>query len=311
MNCWLILGAMIATSAGAQNNTNTSNTLPPIPAPSATVAPAPSTPAPAAEPAPSAAPVKHKKHKAAAPAKAITEPTVALVPGPAEVAANINARGQAGLKGEDLDLVIFVSGEVDTTSAAGLLDFVKSIIPKAKEAGGLVIDLHDVRYISSLGVGSLANLLSETHKQTLPFTLSPAPAPVDRGLTRARLAQLHLPVFFQIAPDDFDATYAITDALYQAGDRGGSRVAESEVSGRGLAQFRDDPALAGRFLAWLDATLRPAAPPPPSPAASPNSPPSVSPPTSCWSPTAPCRPITASCSRACSPRCRRRSPRPS
>ena len=97
MNCWLILGAMIATSAVAQNNTNT---LPPIPAPSATVAPAPSTPAPAAEPAASAAPVKPKKHKAARPAKPISEPTVALVPGPAEVAANINARGQAGLKGE-------------------------------------------------------------------------------------------------------------------------------------------------------------------------------------------------------------------
>jgi len=97
MNYWLTLGVIIATSAVAQNNTNT---LPPIPAPSATVAPAPSTPAPAVEPAQSAAPVKHKKHKAAAPAKAITEPTVALVPGPAEVAANINARGQAGLKGE-------------------------------------------------------------------------------------------------------------------------------------------------------------------------------------------------------------------
>ncbi|MGB7748056.1 MAG: SH3 domain-containing protein [Verrucomicrobiia bacterium] len=104
MNCWLILGAMLATSAVAQNNTNT---LPPIPAPSPAVAPAPGTPAPAVEPAPSTAPVKHKKkHKAAAsaktaaPAMAITEPTVALVPGPAEVAANINARGQAGLKGE-------------------------------------------------------------------------------------------------------------------------------------------------------------------------------------------------------------------
>jgi len=91
------LGVMLALSAVAQDNTNT---LPPIPAPSPTVAPAPSTPAPAVEPAPSAAPVKHKKHKAAAPAKAITEPAVALVPGPAEVAANINARGQAGLKGE-------------------------------------------------------------------------------------------------------------------------------------------------------------------------------------------------------------------
>ena len=97
MNCWLTLGVMLALSAVAQDNTNT---LPPIPAPSPTVAPAPSTPAPAVEPAPSVAPVKHKKHKAAAPAKAITEPTVALVPGPAEVAANINARGQAGLKGE-------------------------------------------------------------------------------------------------------------------------------------------------------------------------------------------------------------------
>jgi uncharacterized protein YgiM (DUF1202 family) len=95
MNCWLTLGVMIAMSAVAQNNTNT---LPPIPAPSPAVAPAPSTPAPTVEPAPSLAPVK-KKHKAA-PAKPIKEPAVTLVPGPAEVAANINARGQAGLKGE-------------------------------------------------------------------------------------------------------------------------------------------------------------------------------------------------------------------
>lgn len=95
MNCWLTLGVMIAMSAVAQDNTNT---LPPIPAPSPAVAPAPSTSAPAVEPAPKAAPVK-KKHKAA-PAKPINEPAVTLVPGPAEVAANINARGQAGLKGE-------------------------------------------------------------------------------------------------------------------------------------------------------------------------------------------------------------------
>ena len=95
MNCWLTLGVMLAMSAVAQDNTNT---LPPIPAPSPAVAPAPSTPAPAVEPAQNAAPVK-KKHKAA-PAKPIKEPMVTLVPGPAEVAANINARGQAGLKGE-------------------------------------------------------------------------------------------------------------------------------------------------------------------------------------------------------------------
>jgi SH3-like domain-containing protein len=95
MNCWLTLGVMLAMSAVAQNNTNT---LPPIPAPSPAVAPAPSTPAPAVEPAQKAAPVKHKRK--AAVAKPISEPAVTLVPGPAEVAANINARGQAGLKGE-------------------------------------------------------------------------------------------------------------------------------------------------------------------------------------------------------------------
>lgn len=92
--------------------------------------------------------------------------------------------------------------------------------------------------------------------------VSPAPAPVDRGLTRARVEQLGLPVFFQIAPDDYAATYAITDALYQAGDRSGSRVVEARAGGRALIQFRYDPSLAARFLTWLDAALPPAAPPP-------------------------------------------------
>ena len=84
--------------------------------------------------------------------------------------------------------------------------------------------------------------------------VSPAPALVDWGATRARLAALRRPVFFQVAADDFDASYRITDALYQAGDRAASRVVESRTSGSGLAQFRDDPQLAARFLAWLDAT---------------------------------------------------------
>ncbi len=95
MNCWLLLGAMITANVVAQDNTNA---LPPIPAPSAAVAPASGTPAPAMESAPAPAPVKKKKK--AAPAKPIHEPSVSLVGGPAEVTANVNARGQAGLKGE-------------------------------------------------------------------------------------------------------------------------------------------------------------------------------------------------------------------
>ena len=102
-NCWLTLGVMVAMSAVAQDK---SNTLPPIPAPSPAVAPAAPAPepaaapapAPAVAPAPAPAPAK-KKHKAA-PAKPIHETPVSLVPGPAEVTANVNARGQAGLKGE-------------------------------------------------------------------------------------------------------------------------------------------------------------------------------------------------------------------
>ena len=54
---------------------------------------------------------------------------------------------------------------------------------------------------------------------------------------------------------DFDASWRITDALYQSGDREASRVVDARTPGSGLAQFRDDPQLAARFLGWLDAAL--------------------------------------------------------
>ena len=92
-NCWLILGTMIAAGAIAQDT----NTLPPIPAPVTSPA-AEVAPAPADTSAPVAAPVKRKR---AVVLKKLVEPTVALVPGSAEVAvSNLNVRGQAGLKGE-------------------------------------------------------------------------------------------------------------------------------------------------------------------------------------------------------------------
>ena len=91
---------LVATGAVAQNNTNT---LPPIPPPittpavAPTVAPVAPSVAPVAEPVKKAAPAKPKKIKRVA----LNEPTVALMPGAAEVAvANLNVRGQAGLKGE-------------------------------------------------------------------------------------------------------------------------------------------------------------------------------------------------------------------
>jgi uncharacterized protein YgiM (DUF1202 family) len=95
-NCWLILGLMVATGAFAQNNTNvpSMDVPPPAVVPATEVAPAP---APVVEPVKKPAPAKLKKIKRAA----LKEPTVTLAPGAAEVAvANLNVRGQAGLKGE-------------------------------------------------------------------------------------------------------------------------------------------------------------------------------------------------------------------
>jgi SH3-like domain-containing protein len=119
-NCWLILGMMMATSVLAQNNTNA---LPPIPAP-LIAPPAPAAPAasaPAVEPVKKPAPVKHKKHAAASKKFAFIEPTVALVPGTAEVmVSNLNVRGQAGLQGEVV--AHLVKGEVVTVLSQINLD---------------------------------------------------------------------------------------------------------------------------------------------------------------------------------------------
>jgi len=96
-----MVGVMLATSAVAQDNSNAGS---PTPAPAtptpAAVAPAATTPeagAPAAKPKAA----KPKRHHAAAKVVPLSEPTVSLVPGPAQVAVkSLTARGQAGLKGE-------------------------------------------------------------------------------------------------------------------------------------------------------------------------------------------------------------------
>ena len=114
-SCWLILALGVATSALAQVKTNSLPEIPaPLTAPPAVTAPAVSMPVVSDAPVKKAkaattkaAPVKHKKKvtakQIAAPKTFVapTASTVALIAGPAEVAAdNLNVRGQAGLKGE-------------------------------------------------------------------------------------------------------------------------------------------------------------------------------------------------------------------
>ena len=99
-NVCLLLGTLLATAAVAQVNTNKLPEIPapataaPIIAPAVVVVPATNAPAYAKKKA-----VAHKKK--AAPLPKLTEPSVTLNPGPATVdSANLNLRGQAGLKGE-------------------------------------------------------------------------------------------------------------------------------------------------------------------------------------------------------------------
>jgi len=99
-NCWLILGMMVATGAFAQDNTNTPTPVTPAPIPY--VGPPP-TSVQTNTPARKSATKRHKISTAASKKTPFNEPTVALVPGDAEVAVkNLNVRGQAGLRGEFL-----------------------------------------------------------------------------------------------------------------------------------------------------------------------------------------------------------------
>ena len=111
LNCCLMLGALVAVSAVAQNSTNSLPAIPPpvVGSPALMSVPAPEKLATPVVEKKKAAPakkavVKKKKvaaAKPAAPKKNLTEAAATLQPGAAEVVVNhVNIRGQAGLKGE-------------------------------------------------------------------------------------------------------------------------------------------------------------------------------------------------------------------
>ena len=122
----------------------------------------------------------------------------------------------------------------------------------------------DTARVLVVGVSTTATIASDAarlgRRVRALLLVSPIVSPVDRGPVCAMLAAARVPAFFQIAPEDFNASYELTDLLYQAGNRPASRVVEATVPGHGVEQFRGDPALATRFLAWLDGALKPASP---------------------------------------------------
>ena len=149
-NYWMILGTMIAASAVAQSNTNT---LPAIPAPITEPVVAP-----AVEPVKKAAPAKPKKIKRVA----LKEPTVALLPGAAEVAAiHLNVRGQAGLKGE-------VIGRLNTGDVVAVL----SQLNLDKHEVGEPAQWAKIALPSSTHIWVHSNFIDPTTKTVVPKKLN-------------------------------------------------------------------------------------------------------------------------------------------
>ncbi|MFZ3590193.1 STAS domain-containing protein [Bacillus sp. DJP31] len=69
---------------------------------------------------------------------------------------------QLEIKQEDLTRFIFVKGEVDAFTAPQLKD---QLVPLAEETGShLVIDLAEVSYIDSTGLGVFIGILKTTRK---------------------------------------------------------------------------------------------------------------------------------------------------
>jgi alpha-beta hydrolase superfamily lysophospholipase len=120
-----------------------------------------------------------------------------------------------------------------------------------------VASIDTSRYLVG-GIGSTASIAVEAaeidRRVRALLLVSPKPASVDRGPMRARLTRLRLPVFFQSGSGDFESA-PLTEALYQAGNRGSSRVAEARAADGGAAQFQLGPSVSARFIRWLDEML--------------------------------------------------------
>jgi dienelactone hydrolase len=153
-------------------------------------------------------------------------------------------------------------------------------VREALRALALETPIDTSRYVV-IGVGATASIAVEAadldSRVAAIVLISPRPTPLEQGPMRARIRRLARPIFFQVGPEDFE--YGdVTDALYQAGNRSASRVAEAKVNGHGPAQFHDEPAVGARLTRWLSETLSSGRPKsrPSSPPGAPSRPPTTS-----------------------------------
>ncbi|HUX42693.1 MAG TPA: STAS domain-containing protein [Rectinemataceae bacterium] len=79
-------------------------------------------------------------------------------------------------------LVIRVSGVLDTTNSPDFQSVVTECLGVAKHRGCLIIDLEQVSYASSAGIGALTALLVETRRHDIPYYLYRIPRNVGAVL---------------------------------------------------------------------------------------------------------------------------------
>ena len=121
----------------------------------------------------------------------------------------------------------------------------------------LVANIDTTRYLVG-GVGLTGPIAVEAaqldERAQAMVLLSPSPAEVERGTVRERIRRLKMPIYFANAPEDF-LQFETTEALYQAGDRPRSRVADVKGAGTGARPFRRDTPAVKRLVTWLDETV--------------------------------------------------------
>ncbi len=72
-------------------------------------------------------------------------------------------------------LVVRVIGDLDTDNSQDFQKALGEALPAAKVLGGLILDLTELKYISSTGVGALTSLLVAARGFQLPFLIAAIP----------------------------------------------------------------------------------------------------------------------------------------
>jgi tetratricopeptide (TPR) repeat protein len=161
----------------------------------------------------------------------------------------LDARGSGGSVSVSTPLPETWAGREES-----LQSMVADDVGPALRALAKVASVDTTRYLL-VGLGPTAPIAVERatkdRRARMLMLIGPEAAPSDRGIMRARIAKMQRPVLFQIPSRDA-GTMPFVEALYEAGNTRGSRIADSEMAGAGAQVFHYDATALPRLRRWLD-----------------------------------------------------------